>query len=82
VPYNLDSPNGLLEAVDLLNVARWFVRETLQIKSEHVRHIVQHAGGTLNESVRWPTRAVLLWDSCDRVAREGKKQKYHQSEYI
>jgi hypothetical protein len=78
VPYNLDSPNGLLEAVDLSNVARWFIRETLQIESEHVRHIVQHVGGTLNEFIRWPSRAVLLWDSCNRIAPEDKKQKYHQ----
>jgi len=78
VPYNLDSPNGLLDPVDLSNLARWFVRETLQIESEHVRHIVQRVGGTLNEFVRWPTRAALLWDSCNRIAPEGKKQKYHQ----
>lgn len=78
MPYNLDSPNGLLEPVDLSNVARWFVRETLQIESEHVRQIVQHVGGTLNEFVRWPTRAFLLWDGCDRIAPEGTKRKYHQ----
>ena len=78
MPYNLDSPNGLLEPIDLSNLARWFVKETLQIESEHVRHIVQRVGGTLNEFVRWPTRAVLLWDTCNRVAPEGKKRKYHQ----
>jgi hypothetical protein len=78
VPYNLDSPNGLFEPVDLSNVASWFVKETLQIESEHVRHIVHRVGGTLNEFVYWPTRAVLLWGACNRVAPEGAKQKYHQ----
>jgi hypothetical protein len=78
VPYNLDSPNGLLEPMDFSNVARWFVRETLQIESEIVRHVVHHVGGNLKDFVHWPTRALLLWNECDRIPPEGAKQKYHR----
>jgi hypothetical protein len=78
MPYNLESPNTLLEPIDPSNVARWFVRETLQIESEPVRHVLHHVAGNLAEFVQWPLRAVLLWDGCDRCPQEGKKQKYHR----
>ena len=78
VPYNLDSPNGLLEPFDNSNVAGWFVRETLQIESKTVRHVAHQVGGNLNDFVHWPARAMLLWDGCDRVPPVGKKQKYHR----
>ena len=77
MPYNLDSPNGLLEPVDPSNVARWFVRETLQVESETVRHVLHQVAGNLNDFIHWPARALLLWEECDRVPPEGKKQKYH-----
>jgi len=78
VPYNLESPNGLLEPLDLANVARWFVRETLQIESEAIRHVLHHAAGHLNDFVRLPTCATLLWEGCDRVALEGQEHKYYR----
>ena len=78
MPYNLGSPNGLLEPLDLANMARWFVRETLQIESEAVRHVLHHVAGHLDDFVRWPTRAMLLWDGCDRVAPEGQERRYHR----
>jgi hypothetical protein len=78
MPYNLESPNTLLEPIDPSNVARWFVRETAQIESEPVRHVLHHVAGHLADFVQWPQRAVLLWDGCDRCPPEGKKQKYHR----
>jgi len=77
MPYNLDSPNGLLEPADLSNMARWFVRETLQVKSETIRHVLHQVGGNLNDFVHWPKRAVLFWKGCDRKPPEGKNRKYH-----
>jgi hypothetical protein len=64
--------------LDLSNVARWFVRETVQIESETVRHVLHHVAGHLNDFVHWPARALLLWEGCDRVPPEGKKQRYHR----
>ena len=31
MPYNLESPNTLLEPIDPSNIERWFHRETIQI---------------------------------------------------
>ena len=78
MPYNLDSPNGLLERLDPGNVARWFVRETLQIDSEPLRTVLNQVAGNLNDFVRWPARALLLWQGCDRIAPQGKRQRYHR----
>ncbi len=78
MPYNLESPNTLLEPIDSFNIERWFVRETVQIESEPVRHVLHRVAGHLDDFVRWPQRAVLLWDGCDRCKPEGKKQKYHR----
>src|SRR6266849_3113116 len=78
MPYNLDSPNGLLEPLDISNVAGWFVRETLQIESETIRYVLHHAAGNLTDFVRWPTRAMLLWNGCNRVPPAGEQRRYHQ----
>lgn len=78
MPYNLDSPNTLLEPIDPSNIERWFVRETVQVESEAVRHVLHHVAGHLADFVQWPLRAVLLWDGCDRCPPIGKKQKYHR----
>lgn len=77
MPYNLASPNGLLEPLDSTNVAKWFVHETLQIESETIRHVLHQVGGNLNDFVHWPSRALLLWEGCDRKPLEGQKQRYH-----
>jgi hypothetical protein len=60
MPYNLESPNTLLEPIDPSNVARWFVRETVQTESEPVRHVLHHVAGNLADFVQWPLRAVPL----------------------
>src|SRR4051812_38038068 len=76
VPYNLDSPNGLLDPIDTTNTARWLVNESLQIESEEIRHVAQYVAGNLKSFIYWPDRAVLLWQGCDRIKPDGKKQKY------
>ena len=77
MPYNLESPNTLLEPIDPANLALWYINETIQVEPESVRHVLQHVGNNINDFVQWPQRAVLLWDECDRCKPEGKKQKYH-----
>jgi hypothetical protein len=78
MPYNLDSPNGLLEPFDPNNPAKWFVLEAVQIESEPVRNVLHQVAGHLDEFLRWPARAVLLWEDCDRRRPVGKNQKYHR----
>jgi hypothetical protein len=77
MPYNLDSRNGLLEAVDLSDLDGWYLRETVQIEPVSIRHVLQHVATHIADFVQFPERAVLLWEDCDRVLLEGKKQRYH-----
>jgi hypothetical protein len=77
MPYNLQSPNTLLEPIDPANIEHWYVRETVQVKPEAVRHVLHHVVCHLADFVQWPQHAVLLWDGCDRC-KPPKKQKYHQ----
>jgi hypothetical protein len=32
---------------------------------------------SLEAFVRWPAKALLLWDGCDRIAPEGERQRIH-----
>jgi hypothetical protein len=77
MPYNLESRNGLLEPIDLQNLDGWYARETVQVEQESIRHVMQHVGKHLSDFIRFPNRALLLWQGCDRVKPDGKKQKYH-----
>lgn len=77
MPYNLASPNYLLEPVDLSNLSGWFEREITQVESQAIRQVVRHINVHLSDFVRWPSRALLLWEGCDRVVPRGKKQRYH-----
>lgn len=78
MPYNLESPNSLLEPIDSGNIGRWYEREILQEESQAVRHVLLHVGNHLTDFVQWPVRALLLWNGCNRIPMPGAKQKYHR----
>jgi hypothetical protein len=78
MPYNLESPNGVIEPFDFVKPNRWIAREMLQIECASVREVVMRVAGNLDDFVQWPTRAVLLWEGCDRIPPANKRQKYHR----
>ena len=78
MPYNLDSPNKLLEPCDRSDLRSWFVRECAQVKNDSVRHVLERVAGDLESFVQWPRRALLLWQGCNRVPIDGKGQRYHR----
>jgi hypothetical protein len=77
LPYNLSSPNGLLEPCKLDDLSGWFVKELTQISSGPERAVLKSVEAHLDSFVRWANEAVLLWPGCDRVPEPGKKAKYH-----
>lgn len=77
MPYNLTARCSLLERIDLNNLLDWYSRETEQIATESFRHVVQYVGPHWQDFVRFAEKPVLLWQGCDRIKLEGKKQKYH-----
>ncbi len=76
MPYNLTSPNGILESCDLSDLTGWFARELVQVPSSAEQAILSTVAGELDAFLRWPREAVLLWPGCNRVAPPGKRQAY------
>jgi hypothetical protein len=76
--FNLDSPNQILATHNLEKIDQWFEGEAKAVEDELIRQVICHMASHLDAFVRFPKRAVLLWQGCDRIAPEGKKQKYHK----
>lgn len=76
MPYNLSSPNGILEPCDLNDLKRWFARELPQVPNAAERKVLSTVADELDSFVRWAPEAILLWPGCDRVPPPGKKQAY------
>jgi len=76
--FSLDSPNRIRVPCDHANLGRWFEDEAQVIQDPAMRQVVCHLVENLAGFVRFPKRAVLLWQGCDRIVPEGKRQKYHK----
>jgi hypothetical protein len=76
--FNLDSANRIRVPCDLANIERWFEDEAQVLEEQLVRQVICHLARNLDAFVRFPKCAVLLWQGCDRIAPEGKKQKHHR----
>lgn len=74
--FNLASPNQIRANCDLTQIEKWFEQEARAVEAGSMRQVVCQVAGGLHAFVRFPKRAVLLWQGCDRVAPEGQKQKY------
>jgi hypothetical protein len=78
MPYNLGSRKTLTNRIDTDDPYGWFARETLQVEREGIRQVLQSVAKQLHDFVRWPDRAILLWDGCDRKIPEGARHRYHR----
>ena len=74
--YNLASPVGIVEPCELFDLASWYARELAQVPVQIECDVLEMVAGSLEVFVRWPDRAMLLWQNCDRVPEAGKRQKY------
>ena len=75
--FNLDSRTGIRSKCSPENLADWLTTEVAAISPAPIRAVVQTVCQHLDDFVQFPQRAVLLWEGCDRIAPEGKRQKYH-----
>jgi hypothetical protein len=75
--FNLGSPTRIAAHCDFQDLDRWVAKELDAIDNVAIREAVTVVCDNLDEFVRFPERAILLWHGCDRVARDGKRQKYH-----
>jgi hypothetical protein len=77
MPYNLTARCSLSKPIDLDNLLNWYSLESELITTESFRHVAQYVGTHWQDFVRFAEKPLLLWQGCDRVTPEGKKQKYH-----
>jgi hypothetical protein len=75
MPYNRNSPNQIIEKIDLDDLSAWFEKE-LQRVSRTERVILTAVADDLESFVRWPAKAMLLCSGWDRKPSPGKKMKY------
>jgi hypothetical protein len=76
--FNLDSPTGIRAPVDLINLHCWLTAELGSIAKTPVGQVIELVIDNLDDFVQFPSRALLLWDGCDRIRPEGKRHKYHK----
>lgn len=74
---NLTSPQQIASPCDLADIEGWIKSELKVIKNKHERKLVSIVIGNLDDFVKFPKKAVLMWEGCDRVAPKGK-MKYHK----
>lgn len=77
MPYNLASRKNIGSKVDFDNLTTWVFQE-LKGEPEPTIEIVKIIVENIDEYVRWPKQALLLWDDCDRIPPEGETVRYHQ----
>lgn len=75
--FNLESPNQLSQKCVLNDLTTWALAEANSVIEPAPRECIATVCKSLDAFVRWPAKAILLWDGCDRVAPEGEKQRIH-----
>lgn len=76
MPYNLSSPNGIVDPCSLDDLKGWYERELAQVASPAERRVLSEVAANLEAFVSWPREALLFWPGCDRVPEAGRRQKY------
>ncbi len=51
--------------------------QAVVIEPVSLRNVIIQVAENLDDFIRWPGRALLLWQGCDRVAPEGENRRYH-----
>jgi len=77
MPYNLGSPNGIVEPIDIADLASWFTGELAQVSNLNERRVLEVVGADLDSFVRWPKEALLLWPTCTRIPPPKVKRFIH-----
>lgn len=75
--FNLESPNQLSKRCMLNDLTGWVLAEASLMTDPAPRECIAAVCKSLDAFVRWPAKAVLLWNDCDRITPQGERQKIH-----
>jgi hypothetical protein len=60
------------------DLSGWLEEEADSIPDESHRRVVLDVNANLDSFVKWPERAELLWEGCDRRRKDAQQQRYHK----
>jgi len=66
-----------MQPCNLENLAAWLESEACSIPIESHRCVILEVARNLDAYVKWPERAELLWEGCDRKRENAQQQRYH-----
>ena len=65
---NTGSPNSIARKCRLTDLHDWFESEMSAVEEQVIRRFVIDVVTHLDDLVRWPSEAMLLWPGCDRTS--------------
>lgn len=65
--FNLDSPKSIQNVCDLNDLDNWLQQEIAVIPEAHVQQVLKLILADIDQWVRWPKAATLLWQGCTRT---------------
>jgi hypothetical protein len=74
MPYNLASPNGIAEPVDLADLHGWFTRELSQVTSSSERHVLERSAAISIHSSDGPSRPCCCGPSAIAFRRRERNR--------
>ena len=66
-----------MEPCNLKDLSGWLESAVRSIPVESHRRVILEVSNNLDSFVKWPTRAELLWEGCDRKRENAQQQRYH-----
>ncbi len=82
--YNLNSPNSIKNKINIENPESWLFEEIRIMDSdenyldENIKNIFKIIIEKLDTFCRFPQESILLWNGCNRIPENDKRQKYHK----
>ena len=73
--YNLSDKRPDAE-IDVKNILSWFESE-IKNQEDQLQEIMKILFRNIDKFCKYPIKALLLWEDCDRIPQLGKKIKYH-----
>ncbi len=69
---NIDSPSSIKAKCDLDDLQAWVLNEARAVENASVRDVVVKVAANIDDFVRWPKEALLLWEG------RSRNEKYHR----
>jgi hypothetical protein len=73
--YNTNSPSTILSPCELNRLQEWYLNEMSHLPQKPIREIARLVITNVDDFIKWPTRAILLWSGSTRAIKYHKYPK-------